>query len=104
MYVKWKLLSVRFEIVLVLAQDRCMVAPNVPRARKSFWAHPILLLGDIGQEEACFGLFADSVNLGQHWYTKCVECTMGKEIILGSAYGTPMCRESCGSSFRFIWR
>ena len=25
MYVKWKLVSVRFEIVLVLAQDRCTV-------------------------------------------------------------------------------
>ena len=57
MYVKWKLVSVCFEIVLVLAQDRCTVAPNVPRARKSFWAHPIILLGNIGQEEACFGSF-----------------------------------------------
>ena len=101
---KWKLLSVRFEIVLVLAQDRCMVAPNVPRARKSFWAQPIILLGTIGQEEACFGPFGDSVNPGQHWYTKCAECTMGMEIILGTADGTPRCRESCGSLGRSIWR
>ena len=28
MYVKWKLVSVRFEIVLVLAQDRCMVCAD----------------------------------------------------------------------------
>jgi len=28
MYVKWKLVSVRFEIVLVLAQDRCTVCAD----------------------------------------------------------------------------
>jgi hypothetical protein len=27
-------------------------------------AHPMELLGDIGQVEACFGPFGDSVNLG----------------------------------------
>jgi hypothetical protein len=31
---------------------------------KSFQAHPIVLLGDIGQVEAGFGSFGDSVNLG----------------------------------------
>jgi hypothetical protein len=35
---------------------------NVPRARKSFWPHLIDLLGDVGQMEARFGLFRDSVN------------------------------------------
>jgi hypothetical protein len=37
--------------------------PNVPRARKSFWPHPRDLLGDVGQMEAYFGPFGDSVNL-----------------------------------------
>jgi hypothetical protein len=32
-------------------------------AQKSFLAYPIELLGDVGQVEACFGLFGDSVNL-----------------------------------------
>ena len=64
MYVKGKLVSVCFEIVLVLAQIGARFAPNVPRARKSFWAHPIILLCNIGQEETCFGPFGDSVNLG----------------------------------------
>jgi hypothetical protein len=39
-------------------------APNVPWAWKSFQAHPMVLLGDIGQVEARFGPFAESVNLG----------------------------------------
>ena len=28
--VKWKLVSVSLEIVLILTQDRCTVAPNIP--------------------------------------------------------------------------
>ena len=59
-----KLVSVRFEIVLVLRKIGARFAPNVPWARKSLWVHPIILLGNIGQEEACFGPFGDSVNLG----------------------------------------
>jgi hypothetical protein len=36
--------------------------PNVPRPWKSFWAHPMVLV-KVGQEEAHFGLFRDSVNV-----------------------------------------
>ena len=39
-------------------------APNVPRAWKSFWAHPIVLLANVGQDEARFDPFGDNVNLG----------------------------------------
>jgi hypothetical protein len=38
-------------------------APNVPRSWKSFQACLIVLLGDIGQVEARFGLFGDSIIL-----------------------------------------
>jgi hypothetical protein len=38
--------------------------PNVSWAWKSFWAHPMVLLGDVCQVEARFGLFGDSVSLG----------------------------------------
>jgi hypothetical protein len=38
--------------------------PNVPQAWKSFWAHLMELLDDMGQVEARFGTFGDSVNLG----------------------------------------
>jgi hypothetical protein len=37
--------------------------PNVPRALKSFWAHLIELIGDVGQVEARFDTFGDSVNV-----------------------------------------
>jgi hypothetical protein len=37
---------------------------NVPRAWKSLWAHPMVLLGDVCQVEAPFDRFGDSVNLG----------------------------------------
>jgi hypothetical protein len=30
---------------------------------KSFWVHPMVLLGDVGQVEAHFDPFGDSVNL-----------------------------------------
>jgi hypothetical protein len=37
--------------------------PNAPQALKSFWAHPMELLDDVGQVEAHFGTFGDSVKL-----------------------------------------
>jgi hypothetical protein len=48
---------------------------NVPWAMKSFWPHPMDLLGGVGQMEARFGPFGDSVNLDK--------------IILGTPDGTP---------------
>jgi hypothetical protein len=39
-------------------------APNIPQAWKSLWAHPMVLLCNVCQVEACFGLFGDSVSLG----------------------------------------
>jgi hypothetical protein len=38
--------------------------PKVQQALKSYWAHLIDLLDDVGQGEARLGLFGDSVNLG----------------------------------------
>ena len=46
---KWKLVSVHFEMVLISTQDR--------------WAHPMELLGYTGQVEAHFSPFGDSVDL-----------------------------------------
>ena len=43
--------------------------PNVPRVWKSFWSLQIILLGNVGQVEACFVPFGDCVNLAQHRYT-----------------------------------
>jgi hypothetical protein len=55
------LVSVHLEIVLILTQDRCTVWPNI--ARKSFYTHLMVLLGDEAQVDACFGPFVDSANL-----------------------------------------
>ena len=59
----WNLTSLSLEIVLVSVQDRCTVCANVPYAQKSYWTHPMVLLGDEAQVDACFGPFGDSVNV-----------------------------------------
>jgi hypothetical protein len=37
--------------------------PNVPWPQKSFWTHPMVLLGDESEVKARFSLFGDSANL-----------------------------------------
>jgi hypothetical protein len=54
-------------IVLILMQGRCMVALNVPLALKSFWTHPMELLGDMGHVESRFGLFGDGVSVSARY-------------------------------------
>ena len=44
--------SVRLEMVLVLAQDRCTVCAKRPKAQMSFRTHPMVILGDVGQVES----------------------------------------------------
>ena len=61
--VMWNQVSVYLEIVLSLTQDRCMVCAERSIGRKSFWMHPMELLGDEAQVEARLGLFGDSANL-----------------------------------------
>jgi hypothetical protein len=39
-------------------------ALNMPQAQKSFWAHPIEHLGDVGHVESHFSPFRDSVSIG----------------------------------------
>ena len=62
---------------------------NVPWARKSFWAPPMILLGVVSHVEARFGPFGGSVSLSARWCMVCAECTSGIEIILGTPDGTP---------------
>jgi hypothetical protein len=59
----WNLVSVHWDTTLVLVQDRCMVCAKVPQAQKSFWMHPMALLGDEGEVETRFGPVGDSPNL-----------------------------------------
>jgi hypothetical protein len=64
MYVKWKLVLVHLQIVLVSAQDRCTICAERTIGSEIILTHPMVLLGDMGQVEARFGPFGDSVNLG----------------------------------------
>jgi hypothetical protein len=47
------------------------------------------LLGDVGQIEAHFSLFGDSVISTQDRCMVCDECAIGSEIILGATDGSP---------------
>jgi hypothetical protein len=64
MYVMWKLVLDHLEKVLSRRKIGARFAPNVQRAWKSFWAHPMGLLGDMCRVEGRFGPFGDSVSLG----------------------------------------
>jgi hypothetical protein len=50
-------------IVLFVTQVSCMVCDERTIGSKLFWTHPMVLLGDEAQVDACFGLFGDSANL-----------------------------------------
>ena len=61
MGVKWKLVSVRLEIVLVLVQDRCTICAE--QGLEIISEHTMELLGDEAQVESCFGPFGDSISM-----------------------------------------
>ena len=60
---KWKLISVRFKIVLISMQDRCTICVECAIVSEVMLGHPMVLLGYTGQVEAHFSLFGDSVDL-----------------------------------------
>ena len=62
MWVMWNLILIRLETVLVLVQERGTVCAKHTMAQKSFWTHPMVLLGDEAQVEARFGPFGDSAS------------------------------------------
>jgi hypothetical protein len=49
----------------------------------------MVLLGDEAQVDAHFGLFGDSANLTQDRCMVCAERTVGLEIVLDAADGSP---------------
>ena len=60
---KWKLLLVCLEIVLILTQYRCAVCVKRTIGLEIFWMHLMELLGDMGHVKSHFGLFGDSVGV-----------------------------------------
>ena len=60
---KWKLDSVRFEIVLILMQDSCTVCAECTICLEIILDYPMDLLADEAQVEARFGPVGESANL-----------------------------------------
>jgi hypothetical protein len=75
--VRWKLVS----FCLVIG---ALFTPYVPQAWISFQAHPMVLLGDVGQVEARLVLISR-----QDMCMVCASCTIGSKIALGIPDGNP---------------
>jgi hypothetical protein len=63
--------------------------PNVPKAHKSFWTHPIVLLVDEAEVEARSVRLEMLLILTQDRSTVCAELSRGLEIVLDTLDGTP---------------
>jgi hypothetical protein len=59
----WNVVLVRLEIELASVQERSTVCVERSKAQKSFWMHPMELIGDVGHVESCFGPFEDGVSV-----------------------------------------
>ena len=64
MRLKWKLVSVCLEIVLMMSQDRCTICVEHIIGSKIVLDAPNGILGDVGHVESHFFLFGDSVSVG----------------------------------------
>ena len=62
-WVKWILVSVHLKIVLVLTHDRSTVCIERTIDSEISLVHLMVLVGDVGEVEARFRPFRDSVNL-----------------------------------------
>jgi hypothetical protein len=62
-WVMGNLISVRLETMLLSVQYRCMVCAECTIGSKNALVHPMILLGDEAQVEACLSPFGDSANL-----------------------------------------
>ena len=62
-WVKWKLIFLCLEIVLILAQDMCTVCAECTMDMEIILAVPDGTLGDVGQGESRFSPFGDSTSL-----------------------------------------
>ena len=89
MRLKWKLVSVRLEIVLVSVQDRCTVCTKRTIGLDSVINAPMVLLGD----EAQWKLISVRVEIVlifmQDRCAVCAQRTIGSDIILEAPDGTP---------------
>jgi hypothetical protein len=59
----WNLISIHFEIVVVSVQDSCRICAKRTIGIEIVLDAPMVLLGDVAQVDACFGMFGDCANL-----------------------------------------
>ena len=89
-WVKWKLILIHLEIVLVTTQDRCMVcAERTIGLGNHFWRIRWYSYVTLVKWELVPVLLEIVLITTQDRYTVCVERTIGLEIILGTPDGTP---------------
>jgi hypothetical protein len=86
---KWKLVLVDLEIMLILMQDSCSVCTDHTIGSKSFWMQVTKLQVDVGYVESLFVLFGEMLVSVQDRCTVCAKCTVGSKIILDALDGTP---------------
>ena len=67
MRLKWKLVSVCLEIVLILSQDRCTICAECTTGMEIVLGVPHGTLGVVGEVDVRFSPFGDSVNLGARY-------------------------------------
>ena len=63
MKLRWKLVLVRLEIVLILTQDSCTVCVVRVIGSEIVWTHPMKLLDDVGHVESHIFPFGDSFSV-----------------------------------------
>ena len=87
---KWKLVSVRLEIVLILTQDRCMVCvectidSEIIFGRTQWKSYVMWVMWNLTSFS-----FGDRLVSVQDRCTVCAKRTIGSEIILGALSVTP---------------
>jgi hypothetical protein len=104
---KWKLDSVRLEIVLILTQDRCMLCPE-----RTMGSEIILDAPNGNSQVTVTWVMWNFVSVRletvlvsvQDRCMVCAKCSIGSEIILDGPNGTPWGRGSSGCSFHSVWR
>jgi hypothetical protein len=60
---KWKLILVLLEIVLILIQDRCTVCIKLTIGSEIIWTHLMELVGDVGHVASYIFPFGDIVSV-----------------------------------------
>ena len=89
MRIKWNLVSIPLETVLILMQDRCTVCAESTIRYEIILAHPMKLLGDVGHVESRSIGLEKVLVLMEDWCTVCAKHTIGSDIVLDTPYETP---------------